>query len=87
MYRTHRPLIVFAVAAALAVVSTFHRAYEAVKFAVCGWIERTLPAPVRAGTAEHRPAVALVAAKNFVLRFIRRETPRIESRWRMCPSS
>lgn len=87
MYRTHRPLIVFAVAAALAVASTFQRAYEAVKHAVCGWIEQTLPAPLRAGVVAHRPAVALVAAKNFVLRFIRRETPRIESRWRMCPSS
>lgn len=35
---------------------------------------------------QREPAVLLVAARAFVARLLRRETPHIEAGWRMCPS-
>lgn len=33
-----------------------------------------------------RPLVTIVSAKDRVLRLIKRDAPRIEGSWRMCPS-
>ena len=43
-------------------------------------------APAKAEVVNPEPQTRLLAARQFVLRFIKRETPSIESRYRMCPS-
>lgn len=48
-------------------------------------VDRVL-AKLHTGRMLNAPAVLLVAAKAFVLRKIRREAPRIENSWRLCPS-
>lgn len=40
----------------------------------------------KAGTVLHRSTVTLVAAKAYVARWLRRDPPRMEAQWRMCPS-
>lgn len=43
-------------------------------------------AKLHTGSLLRVPSVLLVQAKAFVMRKIRRETPRIENSWRLCPS-
>lgn len=40
----------------------------------------------KSGTVQHRPTVTLVAAKTYVARWLRRDEPRVQAQWRMCPS-
>jgi prophage DNA circulation protein len=49
-------------------------------------VDRML-AKLHTGRLLNAPAVLLIASKAFVLRKIRREAPRIENSWRMCPST
>lgn len=37
--------------------------------------------------SEHKPRMALVAAKAFIQRLAKRERPRVTPMWRMCPST
>lgn len=43
------------------------------------------PADTKSETSA-RPRVALVKARSFVARLMRRERPRVTPLWRMCPS-
>lgn len=71
-----------ATTARLAVVETYRWVKDTFKHVV----DRLL-AKLHTDQMLKRPAVLLVAAKSFVLRKIRREAPRIENSWRMCPST
>lgn len=52
---------------------------------ITSWLE---PAAARAKSpAPSRPRVALVEARSFALRLMRRERPTVTPRWRMCPSA
>lgn len=51
----------------------------------CDLFDRML-AKLHTGRVLRAPSVLLVASKAFVLRMIRREAPRIENSWRLCPS-
>lgn len=44
-------------------------------------------APAKAGQVAKTPERMLRAASSFTSRLIRRERPRIENAWRMCPST
>ncbi len=44
------------------------------------------PAPVRADAMDSKASRLLTAASSFVERMVKRERPRIEARWAMCPS-
>lgn len=68
--------------ARLRVVETIRWAKDTFKYVV----DRML-AELHTGRLLNAPAVLLVSAKAFVLRKIRREAPRIENSWRMCPST
>jgi hypothetical protein len=43
-------------------------------------------APVVGDKADTRTSRLLTAASSFVKRLVKRERPRIEARWAMCPS-
>lgn len=68
--------------ACLAVVETYRWVKDTFNYVV----DRLL-AELHTDQLLKRPAVLLVAAKSFVLRLARREAPRIENTWRMCPST
>lgn len=40
----------------------------------------------KAGTVQHSTTLTLVAARAYVARSLRRDPPRLEAQWRMCPS-
>ncbi len=63
------------------VVAAVHRAWD---FVVEGL--RVTPAVQPVSPSQREPSVALVAAKAFILRLVKRERPRVTPMWRMCPS-
>lgn len=58
--------------------------------AVGGWLSAVLVpkhlAHPRAGQLPAPPVVQLVAARAYLLRWLRRQVPLVQTRWRMCPS-
>jgi hypothetical protein len=64
------------------VVETIRWAKDTFKYVV----DRML-AKLHTGRMLNGPAVLLIVSKAFVLRKIRREAPRIENSWRLCPST
>lgn len=59
--------------------------------AIGGWALQLVLAPValaqpRAGQLPAPPVVQLVAARAYLLRWLRRQVPLVQTRWRMCPS-
>lgn len=40
----------------------------------------------RAGQLPAPPVVQLVAARAYLMRWLRRQVPLVQTRWRMCPS-
>lgn len=60
--------------------------------AVAGWINTSFDhlvlklVPLKASALGFRPWLPLVLAKAYVQRLVKRETPRMEAGWRMCPS-
>lgn len=63
------------------VVAAVHRAWD---FVVEGLRVTAAVQPV--SPSQREPSVALVAAKAFILRLVKRERPRVTPMWRMCPS-
>ena len=51
---------------------------------ITSWLEPAAERPK--SPAQTRPRVALVAARSFVARLMRRERPIVTPLWRMCPS-
>ena len=90
MYRSSRfaSLVALACMAAASAVST---AVDRVVSAVSYGIDRLLSAWVEPfqlqpkAPDQEKPRVALVAAKSFVLRVLKRR-PTVHPSWRMCPS-
>lgn len=91
-----RSATLFLLGVALAFCGYCTGAVSTVRHAVvetCRWVadkardlfDRML-AKLHTGSLMRAPSVLLVQAKAFVLRKIRRETPRIENSWRLCPS-
>lgn len=68
--------------ARLAVVETYRWVKDTFNY-----VADRLLAKLHTGRLMRAPSVLLVAAKSFVLRLVRREAPRIENTWRMCPSA
>lgn len=64
------------------VVSAVHRAWD---FVLDGFRMEASVQP--ASPSQREPSVALVAAKAFILRLVKRERPRVTPLWRMCPST
>lgn len=83
-------LCAFAAVASLAyaVVGTCRAAYNLARDFVA---LRMLPAVDAPAVADRdgmgKCSVALLRARQFVARFVKRESPRVESLWRMCPSA
>ncbi len=92
MFRSSRfvSLVAMAcVAAASATASVCRQVAEVVRHGidrvVCAFSVPIAPEPKP--EAQEKPRVALVMAKEFVLRMAKRERPRVTPRWRMCPSA
>lgn len=49
------------------------------------WLEPSAADRIKS-PAQTRPCVALVAARSFLVRLMRRERPIVTPLWRMCPS-
>ncbi|MBV7457319.1 hypothetical protein KW843_22755 [Acidovorax sp. sif1233] len=64
------------------VVSAVHRAWS---FVLDGFRVDAVVQP--ASPNQREPSVALVAAKAFILRLVKRDRPRVTPMWRMCPST
>lgn len=90
MYRSSRFVSLIALAC-VAAASAMSAAVDRVVSAVSYGIDRVLSAwvePFQLQTkapAQEKPRVALVAAKAFVLRVLKRR-PTVHPSWRMCPS-
>lgn len=92
-----KSLIALAFLAASAVSSAAYAVREVAAYCVSGarrswrWLVDMVLAPPATGAAIVRtmpgPAVALIAAKQFLMRQIKRERPQLSPSWRMCPSS
>lgn len=83
--------VVACMAAATACASAVSNAGQAIastaRYAWCritSWLEPAAERPK--SSVQTRPRVALVAARAFVGRLMRRERPTVTPRWRMCPS-
>ena len=87
----------FAVAALVAVgaaaCSIAYAGVDAV-YAVARTVRRTFglafdlfTAPTPKSTAETKPRVVLVAAREFLAKQMQRSRPPVTTRWRMCPSA
>lgn len=63
------------------VVAAVHRAWD---FVLDGLQVAAAVQPV--SPSQREPSVALVAAKAFILRLVKRERPQVTPMWRMCPS-
>jgi IS4 transposase len=92
MYRSLLKLAIVAVIALAACASTtFHAVAHAVTYArdaASSWLGEKVAAIATSGqAAERKPTVLRVAARSFVARLVKRETPRVEASWRMCPST
>lgn len=74
-------------AAASAMTAAVHRVVSAVSYGfdrlLSAWVE-PFQLQINA-TGQEKPRVALVAAKAFVLRVLKRR-PTVQPSWRMCPS-
>jgi hypothetical protein len=66
-----------------AVVSVWRYASATVASFAAGFLNCASP---KVGQVVDRPQVERVAAKAFVARLMKRERPRLEAGWRMCPS-
>ena len=90
MTRSSRFFSVLAVAC-LAAASAFSAAADRVVaavrtgfgFLIGAWVDPLVDKPKNPG--QEKPRVALVAAKSFVLRLLKRR-PTVHPSWRMCPS-
>jgi hypothetical protein len=95
MYR-NRFLLSLALLATALVSPAWDMAVAAVDTTVkvCRWARDAVLVAVGCGVsalatrlpAAAKPAVLIVRARAFVLRVVKRQTPRVESTWRMCPS-
>ena len=91
MTRSSRFFSVLA-AACLAAASAFSATADRVVSALSYGIVRLLVAwvepfkPQVKPPSQEKPRVALVAARSFIARLMRRERPTVTTRWRMCPS-
>lgn len=65
------------------VVGIWRYASATVTSFVAGFLNCASP---KVGQVVDRPQVERVAAKSFVARLLKRERPRLEASWRMCPS-
>ncbi len=91
--RTSRIFSIAAIACAMA-CSAVSSAFVSVGRAVAsafrlgvGFVVDRLPKPADPKTeATARPRMALVIAREFVRRLIKRERPVVMPQWRMCPS-
>jgi uncharacterized damage-inducible protein DinB len=90
-----RSLLKLAVAAAIALAAVASTAFHAIAQTVAhvrdvgySWLGATVAAiATRDQAAQRKPAVLLVQARAVVARLVKRETPRVEASWRMCPST
>lgn len=64
------------------VVAAVHRAWG---FMMDGFGPEVSVKPM--SPSQRKPSVALVAAKAFVLRMVKRYRPNVTPMWRMCPST
>lgn len=75
-------------AGAAAFASVTDRVVAAVRYGVdrllCAWVEPFQPQVT--APSQEKPRVALVAAKAFVARVLKRR-PSVHPSWRMCPST
>lgn len=82
--------LTFAAAASVgsACIDFAKRSYGAVRaFAVSLFEPLARMDRIDAGQVAHRPTVERIAAKAFLARLVKRDRPRIEAGWRMCPSA
>jgi hypothetical protein len=92
MKRSRSFLVSLAAAVSLA-ASVFACAFECVRERVVDGFRAVVrllfgapAAPVVGDKADTRTSRLLTAASSFVKRLVKRERPRIEARWAMCPS-
>lgn len=93
MKSTFRTLMICAVMARLSFVSTVtdRCVLAATKafYVVRDWAAKVFTGPIdmrRDAAQFNRPDPQLVRASSFVARILKRENPRVEAGWRMCPS-
>lgn len=89
-----RSLFAAFAAAALIASSAFACAFARVRervvdafHSVMRFVFGAMPAPVRGDKLDTKASRRLTAASSFVERMVKREKPRIEQRWAMCPST
>ncbi|HEX7687367.1 MAG TPA: hypothetical protein VF453_06665 [Burkholderiaceae bacterium] len=94
MIRSLRVLPSLALAVVMSVASTAFdglarvvaAARDAFAFAVSVVRSAFRVEPAAGGRVDMRSSAALTAASAFVKRMVKRDAPRIEARWSMCPS-
>ena len=80
-FRRSIAAVAFAACACLAVVFDAARSFGAWAF------DRLVFGPPKLEEAKKEPSKLIVRAKAFTLTLVQRQRPRIESTWRMCPST